>query len=839
MDEQLYQRIREIFHQVCELPRAEHDATLAELCGDDAELRTGVEQLLTAMQDADDSDLNPDTFQQSEFVPSIDGYTIIRLLGEGGMGSVYEAEQLNPIRRVAIKVLRVGYTSKALTRRFQLEAEALARLKHPGIAQVYEVGIDQKIGQPFIAMELVEGPTLSAYMRERKLDVNGVLELTSQLCEAVDHAHQRGVIHRDLKPGNILVDASGIPKILDFGIARVTEQDVRAVTMNTEIGQIIGTLTYMSPEQASGDPTLIDCRSDVYSLGVILFEMLTGRLPRETDNMQLADALRVVRDLEPTRISSFDTRLRGDVDTIISKALERDPDRRYQSAAELGNDLRRHLANEPILARPPSMMYQLEKFAKRNKGFVASVCTVFLLLSVGVVSLSIALQRESEARASAEESLVRYTAAYEFMDEIFLGLDPKQTEGKDTELLRMMLERAAERARNGIEIPAVRAEMLTLIGQTYNAVFAYEEAILVLRDAIELHESTSPVDEAQLHHAQSVLAASLYKLGQFEEAEGQFERLVAYERTAGDAEQLSITLRQFSEMIMETGRFEEALGFIEEASRVYTQHDDLEQGRQKQQMGAVLRRLNRYEEASACYHEAKDHFMRAGAELETSITLNSLAIIARRQGEYEQSESFYTESIALRERVDSRLNPDTAASYANLGRLYNQMGRYQDAISVLRISIAQHVELFSTDHPNLTYPRLSLAEALSLQGMHDEALEEVELAHELAFRALPEGHPLRVLVLTQNGHVYRARGEYRLAVELYERALDTIDDFGPGGIAYALPIWDGYTQSARELGDDAFEAQVITEALRVYPESDKQRELLENRLVELNEKFDP
>ncbi|MHA7812576.1 MAG: serine/threonine-protein kinase [Phycisphaerales bacterium] len=837
MDEHRYQSIREVFHQVCDLPAAEQDTLLTELCGQDTDLRQSVEQLLTAIRDADEEALTPESVMPAEFTPSIEGYTIIRLLGEGGMGSVYEAEQLQPTRRVAIKILRIGYTTKALTRRFQLEAEALARLKHPCIAQVYEVGIDQAIAQPYIAMELVEGPTLKEHIRLNALTTRDILEFSSHLCDAVEHAHQRGVIHRDLKPANILVDESGAPKILDFGIARVTEQDVRAVTMNTEIGQIIGTLAYMSPEQASGDPTQIDHRSDVYSLGVILFELLTGQLPHKTNNMQLADALSVVRDHDPTRISSLDTRLRGDIDTIISKALERDPARRYQSAAEFGNDIRRHLADEPVLARPPSRMYQLQKFAKRNKGLVASVCIVITLLTVGVVSLSIALQRESLARQSAEESLVRSTAAYEFLDEIFLGLDPKQTEGRDTELLRMMLDRAAERARTGIEIPIVRAEMLTLIALTFNAVFAYEEAAIALRDAIELYESTSPLNEQGLHQARSVLAASLFKLGQLEEAEQQFELLVAYERETGDLAQLSTTLRQFSEMMMETGRFDEALSLIEEASRVYTDHDVLEQGRQQLQMGAVLRRLNRYEEASAYYHEAKDHFMRAGAELETSITLNSLAIIARRQGSFEQSEAFYTESIALRGRVDSRLNPDTAASYANLGRLYNQMGRYQDAVEVLRISIAQHIELFRADHPNLTYPRLSLAEALSRQGLHDEALEEVGLAKAIAFESLPEGHPLRVLALTQYGHVYRERGEHQLAVESYEVALSTMNDSGPDGIAYALPIWDGYTKSARELGDFSFEAQVIEKALRVYPEDDKERDLLENRLVELKEKI--
>lgn len=833
MDEHQYQRIRQIFHKVCDLPAAEQVSTLAELCGDDTDLRQYIEQLLAAIDDAADTDLDPDSFQPTEFIPLIEGYTIVRLLGEGGMGSVFEAEQLQPVRRVAIKVLRVGYTSVSLRRRFELEADALARLKHPGIAQVYEVGIDKTISQPYIAMELVEGPTLKEFTRTNQLSIRDILELTSQLCDAVEHAHQRGVIHRDLKPTNILMDESGAPKILDFGIARVTEQDVRTVTMNTEIGQIVGTLAYMSPEQASGDPTQIDHRSDVYSLGVIIFELLTGLLPHKTDNMQLADALSVVRDHDPTRVSTLDTRLRGDIDTIISKALEREPDRRYQSVAALGDDIRRHIADEPILARPPSKLYQLEKFAKRNKGLVASVCIVIFLLSVGVVSLSIALQRESLARRSAQKSLVRSSAAYEFLDEIFQGLDPKQTEGKDTELLRAMLDRAAERARSSIEIPIVRAEMLTLIAQTLNAVFAYEDAIIVLRDSIEFYESTSPVDQEGLHHARSVLAASLYKLGQLDEAEQQFQMLIAYEREYGDAEQLSITLRQFSEMMMETGRFSEALKLIEEADSIFKDHDPLEQGRQQQQMGAVLRRLGQYDEATTCYHNAMDQFRLAGAVMETSITLNSLAIIARRIGKLEESERYYKEAIALRERVDSRLNPDVAASYANLGRLYNQMGRYVEATEVLRVSIGQHVELFGSHHPNLTYPRLSLAEAYSHREQHVDALEQIEIASDLAESTVPLGHPLRVLVPTRFGLIHHAQSEYGLAIDKYEEALAIIEAHGPDSNAYVFAVWDGYVRSANKLGDLNLEAIVITRALSVYPEDDEQHAYLLERLEEV------
>jgi len=313
-------------------------------------------------------------------------YKITRLLGEGGMGAVYEAEQEQPRRTVALKVIRPGLASPQLLRRFEQEAQALGRLQHVGIAQIYEAGTaDTGRGlQPYFAMEFIRGTTLLDYATERKLHFRERLEIMAKVADAVHHAHQRGLIHRDLKPGNILVDEAGQPKILDFGVARATDSDSQA-TMQTDIGQLVGTLAYMSPEQVVADPLELDTRSDVYALGVILYELLAGRMPYEISK-KLHETIQAIREQDAARLSSVNRNFRGDIETIVAKALEKDKTRRYGSAAELAADIGRYLKDEPIVARPPSATYQLQKFARRHTALVVGIAAVFVVLVAGVVT---------------------------------------------------------------------------------------------------------------------------------------------------------------------------------------------------------------------------------------------------------------------------------------------------------------------------------------------------------------------------------------------------------------------------------------------------------------------
>ena len=347
-------------------------------------------------------------FEDSGSPPKhIGPYRIIGVIGTGGMGAVYEAAQENPKRRVALKVLKTTTVSESMRRRFDFEVQALARLRHPGIAQIYDAGTYDLDGKelPYFAMEYIAGArTLTEYAKTADLDAVARVKLFSQICEAVHHGHQKGVIHRDLKPDNILVDRAGNPKIIDFGVARATNVDVAITTMQTSVGQIIGTLQYMSPEQCGGQPDDVDLRSDIYSLGVILYELLCGDLPYDVQQQAVVEAIRVIREDAPKRPSTVTRVVRGDLETITLKALEKRPERRYDSAAALGRDLHRYLLHEPIEAHPPSLIYQLSMIARRYRGPMAAAAIVIVAVVGGLVATSIAWSRANELNQQLEAS---------------------------------------------------------------------------------------------------------------------------------------------------------------------------------------------------------------------------------------------------------------------------------------------------------------------------------------------------------------------------------------------------------------------------------------------------
>ena len=424
MTPERWQKVKEICFAVLDREPDERSAALQELCAGDDELRRDVEVMiadacreesvyvpalpravvtpagispLAALGGGGAADWKPE---------AIGEFRIVRVVGEGGMGVVYEARQEEPSRTVALKVIRPGLATPDVLRRFRQEAHALGRLQHPGIAQIYETGTaDTPFGpQPYFAMEFIRGQSLRAYAEQHHPSVRHRLELIARICDAVHHAHQRGLIHRDLKPSNILIDDTGQPKVLDFGVARLTDSDVHA-THRTDLGQLIGTLAYMSPEQVTADPLELDIRSDVYALGVILYELLAGRLPY-TISTRIPEAVKTIQQEDPQRLSSVSRSYRGDLETIAAKALEKDKNRRYGSAAALAADIRRYLGNEPISARPASATYQLQKFARRHRALMTGIVAVVLALTAGIVATTREALRARRAEGLAEARAV-------------------------------------------------------------------------------------------------------------------------------------------------------------------------------------------------------------------------------------------------------------------------------------------------------------------------------------------------------------------------------------------------------------------------------------------------
>ncbi len=515
-----------------------------------------------------------DTPSQTRGPKEIGHYKIRRVIGSGGMGTVYEAIQENPRRKVAIKVMRSGVTSRSALRRFEYESQILGRLHHIGIAQVYEAGTwdDGTGGVPYFAMEYIAAAqSLLAYAQKKDLGTDARLRLFEKVSDAVHHGHIKGIIHRDLKPDNILVDQSGNPKIIDFGVARATDSDMAVTTLQTNVGQLVGTVQYMSPEQCEADPDLIDARSDVYSLGVILYELLSGQPPYDLSSIPIYEATRVIRERQPTRMTTVTTGISGDLETIVSKAMDKDRDRRYQSAHELRQDIERFLMNEPIEARRASMVYQFKMFARRNRGVVATAATIAGVLVVATIVSVYSGIRATQAESAAVVERDRAVAA----EQQVLGA---LTEAENA---RKQAEDATKEATKSFQwmlsIANFSAELLEL-GAPRNAQgqsLTVHDILLHATDDITVRFSDEPHLEAPLR---AVVGKLLWEMGELEVAEAQLQRAVELFETLGRPYEHLRAAIAYAKVLHDLGKYDQSTGVansvMEQGTTLFgTDHD--------------------------------------------------------------------------------------------------------------------------------------------------------------------------------------------------------------------------------------------------------------------------
>jgi serine/threonine protein kinase/tetratricopeptide (TPR) repeat protein len=743
-----------------------------------------------------------ETTRAAEVAPeehgNIGNYRILEQIGSGGMGEVYRAEQKEPIRRtVALKVIKRGMDTKEVIARFEAERQALALMDHPCIAKVFEAGSTPR-GRPYFAMEYVQGEPINRYCDKQKLTTHRRLELFIELCEGVQHAHQKAIIHRDLKPSNVLVTIQNdkpIPKIIDFGVAKATAQRLTEKTMYTSLGELIGTPEYMSPEQAEMTGANVDTRTDVYALGVILYELLAGALPFEPSELRKAGfegIVRMIREHDParpsTKVSTLGARstevararrtvpdhlrgaLRGDLDWITMKALEKDRTRRYGSAADLAGDVRRHLRHEPVLASPPSALYRTRKFVRRHRigvgaGVAAALVVVAFAITMTVQARRIAVQRD---RANAEAQAAREVT--EFLVSSFEVADPR--EARDEEVTaRQILERGAEKIERELhDQPLLRAQMMDAIGRVYQNLGRYDRAEDMLRGALELQQVALGDRHADVAKSMSTLGWLLYYQEKWEEG------LVL--------EQRALEIQQ------------DLLG----SSHIDTAWSLYYLGSLKARMGDFTNGHEHLDEARIMFEELQGPY-----SLPVSWCWQNMATNYGRMGDNENRLDCYKRALEIKERILPPDHVDLALSLEGIGNALGAQGDYAESLEYLEQSLKIFEGNLGGDHYETGKCLHNMGWVLGMDGRPEEAKPHLERALRI-YQRLTGGSSYSVAsVLDELGLVAYHSGRHAEADSIYAEALPMMENaLGPEKRdANLAGILDHYAMVLRALHRDA------------------------------------
>ena len=736
----------------------------------------------------------PESAEQRRVGP----FRLIRVLGEGGMGVVLEALQEQPVRRrVALKWIRPGMDTATVLARFETERQALARMSSSHIAQVFDAGHSED-GRPWFAMEYVEGAWITEHCDAARMPIPQRLRLFVEVCRGVQHAHHKGVIHRDIKPSNVLVCGDGekaVPKIIDFGLAKALGDPIVEHSMMTRLGQMVGTPAYMSPEQGGPAGFDVDTRADVYSLGVLLFELLTGHIPFDAADQAIEELRRRIREEDPptpgARVAALapdvaeraaerrgtsrvglERALRGDLDWIAARALARDRSRRYGTPDELAADLLRHLANEPVLAGPPSVGYRARKLLRRHTAAVTAGSAIALLLVVTAVGMTIQAGRIARERDRAREALG-------YLKQVFEVSDPSEARGGDISARELLDKSAARIAEQLADKPELRAELSDTMGQVFRNLGLYDRARPLLGDALatrrRLLGDRHPDTLASINNVGSLLQEE----GKLTEAEPYYrEALEGYRRVRGaDHPDTLRTVNFLASLLHEQGKLAEAEPYYREALdglRRVLGDDHPDTLGAIASVGYLLQAQGKLAEAEPYYRQALEGHRRVVGDdhPHTLRSINNMGTLLDTQGKLAEAEPYYRETLAGRRRVFGDDHPDTLLAIHNLGSLLQAQGKFAEAETYCREGLDRSRRVLGNDHPDTLRSIYSMGNLLQAQGQLADAELHYRETLEGRRRVLGADHPHTLSSLHVMGFVLQAQGRLAEAEPYYREVLE-------------------------------------------------------------------
>jgi non-specific serine/threonine protein kinase/serine/threonine-protein kinase len=734
-------------------------------------------------------------------------YRILDVLGQGGMGIVYLAEQSEPIRRrVALKLVKLGMDSRQVIARFESERQALALMNHPHVAKVFDAGISED-GRPYFVMEHVSGLPITDYADRHRLTVRERLELVLQTCAALQHAHQKGIIHRDVKPSNVLValeDERPSVKVIDFGVAKATSQRLTERTVHTRLGVLIGTPEYMSPEQAGLTALDVDTRADVYSLGVVLYELLVGALPFDPRELRRAaglEMLRIIREVEPPRptvrisslgdraeevarrrhtdVPSLARRVRGELEWITLRAMEKDPARRYAAISELAADIERHLSDLPVLAGPPSVAYRTGKFVRRHRWAVAALSVAAVGLAAFAATMAWQSARTARERDRANREAQTARQALEFLTGLFEVSNPSQARGSSI-TAREILDRGAGKLDSELGgEPRIRATLLLTIGRVYQSLGLYDAGESLIARALELRRELLGEDDPDTLTAADHEGSVLHAQGKLEESEAYFRRaLEGRSRVLGpDHPDTISSLNNLALLLQDAGKLPESEQLEREAVERWRRvrgDDDHDTLTAMHNLALVLGRQAKHEEAERYARQVVEGFRRilGNDHPDTLASLNNLAQLLKEVDRLDEAEALYHEALLGRRRVLGHDHPDTLLSIGNLSGIYMKRGDLESALRHEREALEGYRRVVGNDHPDTLRTVNNVAYILGSQGKLDDAEPFYREALEGRRRVLGPDHPSTLTSINNMGFLLREKGRFEESGRYYREALE-------------------------------------------------------------------